>query len=548
VLFSGLGVNQTPTVFIPRDRIEYFVLVHFSQMFLFLPGAYISLLIPTSNQAPTPTGKERDNECKGDFNLITQNVRGLREKKKRIKVFENLKKKKAGIALLQEAHCTKEIETLWKSEWGGDIVFSHGASNSTGVMILFPSGFDITINKTFTDNTGRFIILSVTIQDSKYLLYNVYAPNTKNEHKIFLEELKKTLEMFKSEDYDYVIGGGDWNFTEYDIDRSGGNYTIWQENCATLTEITEKLDIIDIWRVRNPEERRYTFRQKKGGRIIQARLDRLYISDTLQYNVSNVDITPSISSDHLGVVLSIRPIDDKHQNGSSYWKFNNSLLKNKVFTANLKNYIANIKVECNEIVSKQVCWEYLKFKIKTECIKQSKILATARRKEEKELEEQILFLEKKLGNEPTEQLYDTLHDSKAKLEKIHDQKTQSLLIQSRVQHYEEGEKSTKFFLNQIKPNKRKSTIRKLIVVNDDIPEEVSGQKEIMNELKSFYSNLYSEKSNSSTGDWIKNLKQKDLIPQLSPEKNADLAKKVTIEQFEETMKICAKTNLQEMMA
>ena len=359
-------------------------------------GALPSICQSITNQStPTPTRKERDIACKGDFNLITQNVRGLREKKKRIKVFEYLKNKKAGIALVQEAHCTKEIETLWKNEWGGDIVFSHGTSKSTGVMILIPDGFDITINKTFTDNAGRIIILSVTIQDSKYLLYNVYAPNSKNEHNIFLKELKQTLENFKTEDYDYVIGGGDWNFTEYDIDRSGGNYTIWHENSATLTEITEKLDIIDIWRVRNPEERRYTFRQKKGGHIIQARLDRLYISDTLQYNVSNVDISPSISSDHSGVVLSIRPIGDKHQNGSSYWRFNNSLLRNKDFTTNLKNYIIRTKIECNGIVSKQVAWEYLKFKIKTESIKQSKILATARRKEEKELEEQILFLEKK---------------------------------------------------------------------------------------------------------------------------------------------------------
>ena len=46
------------------------------------------------------------------------------------------------------------------------------------------------------------------------------------------------------------------------------------------------------------------------------------------------------------------------------------------------------------------------------------------------------------------------------------------MIQSRVQYYEEGEKSSSFFLNQIKPNKRKSTIRKLM----DDEQEIIDQK------------------------------------------------------------------------
>ena len=62
----------------------------------------------------------------------------------------------------------------------------------------------------------------------------------------------------------------------------------------------------------------------------------------------------------------------------------------------------------------------------------------------------------------------------------------------------------------------------------------------MCELKSFYSNLYSDKTKSSTGDWIKNLKQNDLIPQLSSEKNSELSKEIGIEKFGETIKNCSK--------
>jgi len=129
-----------------------------------------------------------------------------------------------------------------------------------------------------------------------------------------------------------------------------------------------------------------------------------------------------------------------------------------------------------------------------------------------------------------------LDEAKAKLEVIQNYRTQSLIVQSRIQHYEEGEKSTIFFLNQIKQNKTKATIRKLVI--DD--KEITDQEKIMCELKSFYSNLYSNKTKSSTGDWIKNLKEKDLIPQLTPEKNAKLSKEIGIDKFGETIKLCAK--------
>ena len=441
-------------------------------------------------------------ECKGDFDLTTQNAKGLRDKIKRKTVFEHFKKL-GGIIFVQETHGTTSIENQWKSEWGGDIFFSHGASNSRGVMILFPSDFEVTVNKVDTDNDGRMILMTCKIQGTNYLLFNVYGPNSKMDHKLFLEKLKNKLNDISADDYDYIIGGGDWNFTDVDIDRAGGNYTVWQESSTIMEEITENADIIDIWRVRNPDIKRFTFRQKNRGNIIQSRLDRLYISDTLQYNVSQTDIFPSVRSDHSGVRVSIRPTDGKHQNGASFWKFNNSLLKNEEFTTGLKNYIKiDLKNECNDITSKQVKWEFTKFKIKTWSIKMSKKIASNCCKDEKELESQINILEKRLSEDPTENLYDQLNETKTRLEKKHDQKIQSLIIQSRIQHYEEGEKSTKFFLNQIKQNKRKATIRKLVVGENEITEE----KEIMNQLKTFYSNLYSEKPTNNTKNWIKELK------------------------------------------
>ena len=54
-----------------------------------------------------------------DFDLITYNVRGLRDLKKRRKLFNYLKKhsSKQGFIFLQETHSTKEVEKFWKAQW-----------------------------------------------------------------------------------------------------------------------------------------------------------------------------------------------------------------------------------------------------------------------------------------------------------------------------------------------------------------------------------------------------------------------------------------------
>ena len=78
----------------------------------------------------------------------------------------------------------------------------------------------------------------------------------------------------------------------------------------------------------------------------------------------------------------------------------------------------------------------------------SKEIASNRRKKEKILTEKISSLEEALVSQPNEKNFEYLDMCKTELEKIHAQKTLSLIIQSRILFYEDGEKSTKFQLNQ----------------------------------------------------------------------------------------------------
>ena len=240
-----------------------------------------------------------------NFRIISQNVRGLRTNKlKRKTVFEYLKEK-SDIAFLQETHGTTETENTWKDECGCETYFSNGTSSSRGVMIMISKKLEIDVNQQINDSDGRFLMLKCTIQGTKIIIYNVYAPNNKTEHLTFMKYVNSKLNLLDSNEYEYMVGGGDWNFTYENIDRSGGRYDMWENSINEMHEIKENFDLIDIWRVKNPEKVRYTWRRKRP--LIQSRLDRFYISDTMQYNISQVDILPGILSDHSAIILSIKP-------------------------------------------------------------------------------------------------------------------------------------------------------------------------------------------------------------------------------------------------
>ena len=65
--------------------------------------------------------------------------------------------------------------------------------------------------------------------------------------------------------------GGDFNVIfDQDLDGSGGIKKT-KESVKILEDICLEQDLIDIWRVRNPTKKRFTWEQKTP--IIQRRLD-----------------------------------------------------------------------------------------------------------------------------------------------------------------------------------------------------------------------------------------------------------------------------------
>ena len=127
------------------------------------------------------------------------------------------------------------------------------------------------------DNIGRILVIKVKPDDSVFVLVNIYNANTEPEQLHTLNDLINILETFEDVQNKSVVLAGDFNvILNPSIDLKGGKPVIKKKTIAKIIQITENLDLCDIWRICNPKRKRFTFRQHHSTGFIQRRLDYFF--------------------------------------------------------------------------------------------------------------------------------------------------------------------------------------------------------------------------------------------------------------------------------
>ena len=88
----------------------------------------------------------------------------------------------------------------------------------------------------------------------------------------------------------------------------------------------EENGYIDVFRILNENQKKFTSRRINPVKK-QARLDFYLVSEEIFQNVHDTNIIPGYRSDHSGIYLKIKL--HENERGREYWKFNNTLLKDK---------------------------------------------------------------------------------------------------------------------------------------------------------------------------------------------------------------------------
>lgn len=163
-------------------------------------------------------------------------------------------------------------------------------------MVLVRSDLDFNLKSLEADVQGRYVVMEAEVKGSNFWFLNIYAPNKVQEQCHFFDNLNNIIESSIVEKEQKIVIGGDFN-TELgsDFDCSGGNH-FGKGSVKNIPVLCLDYDLVDIWRIRNPETKRFTWRKRNP--LIQRRLDYWLISNVCQEDIEKPDIIPSINSDH----------------------------------------------------------------------------------------------------------------------------------------------------------------------------------------------------------------------------------------------------------
>ena len=461
--------------------------------------------------------------------LLSLNVRGLSNFRKRRAIFTWCRKQKADIIFLQETHSKEITENQWKKEWGSYINFSHGSVNARGVAVLFRNGIDVTIQHELRDAYGRMLLLRALINDKSYTLVNVYGPNKDTEAIKFFQHLSATLRELKLESDDNVIIGGDFNCPlDPTKDKKGGILIPRQHLINSIENIQTEFCLHDIWRIKNPTTLSFTW--SKSSPFIFCRLDYWLISDSLHDLVTQVDIVASIKTDHSAIVLELKDIEENCK-GPGFWKLNTSLLNRQEYVEMITNGMPVWIDEATDLSNNRVKWDWIKFKIKMSSITFSKKISRERQKLEEELNLKYQHALKKFQQNPSDATKLEIEKLKREIETLYDEKVEGIIVRSRARWHEHGEKNSKYFLNLEKRNNIKKHIRKLYISGTISTNPF----QILNAQKSFYSKLYERQQTHQDNDTAGRFFENPNISKLSEELRTSCEGEITVDECEKIL-------------
>ena len=374
---------------------------------------------------------------------------------------------------------------MFKSEWHRQVLFSHGTSAARGVCIYLKKDLQYRVQQTFVDVNGRYVIVELEHCDNpqkRVTICNIYVPNNDNAN-FFMDVIKGTVNMSSD-----LIIIGDFNLVmNVQIDRVGSMYNN-NKSLAVLEEIMNDLSLIDIWRIRNPDEKTYSWMRTRPT-YIASRLDYALIAQGLAQSCVNTSYLPGIRTDHRAFYVGIEQIHNER--GSGYLKLNNSLLEKIEFVQEMNKVIEDTIQEANNLDAIEK-WIYLS-KIMTESCKDiSKQYACERNIAISQLSEKIIELQHKLdqnlNNEKLNyQIDNMLTRSQQDMEDLLHEKTKGSIFRTKTRWHELGEKNSKFFFSLEKARYSARVCNKLIDSNE---QEITEMHQILEMQHEYFKKLY----------------------------------------------------------
>ena len=388
---------------------------------------------------------------------------------------------KYDIVIFQETHSTESTAQVWANEWGGEVIFSHGETNARGIAMFIRKNPKFIVEDIERDKAGRYIIFNIEENREKVSCVAIYAPN--QDRPEFFKDIAKRLQNRREK----KLIVGDFNVV---LDVEKDRLNTYYNNQKAKEEILNLMDeymLTEIWRDRNPESKMFSWTNKRSiddPRVRASRIDYALISYGLDQNVEHCTYVSSTHTDHRAylIVVDLNPIE----RGTGFWKFNSSLLRDKDFLHQMGRKLEEIVVECESMDPKET-WERIKTKVKVESQKYSRNKSQDDQLIIAQLSEVINEMEDRMPLPKEEN--GILEQSRIDLEEKLEERIKGIMFRSKTKWFEEGEKTTKYFLSLEKARYNAKTCTCIYDTEGKLTQDT---KKILEVQTQFYQELYSE--------------------------------------------------------
>lgn len=318
------------------------------------------------------------------LNIVSLNVRGLRDLTKRKALFLFCKRTDADLIFLQETHSCDSDCKFWKSQWGNSIYLDHGSNHSAGLMI-FSHKFKGDVIESASSKEGRWLLLVVKVENLIFFLCNVYGYNSRNCNKVLLSDLAaKMLDLQKKYTNTQLIVAGDFSETPDNfMDHLPPRLSQGVQTNGIISSFCSQLSLVDAWRFFNNTVQDFTWCNRP--KTLRSRIDFFLISHPLLQHVKKVSHHHAPLTDHKMISLKLLTSNSSH-GCRGYWKMNCSLLNDATFNLSVEDCL-NECFHSDTFTSYGHKWELFKYKVRALAIKRSKEL-----KKNTLLKESILML------------------------------------------------------------------------------------------------------------------------------------------------------------
>jgi len=477
--------------------------------------------------------------ARSNLSFTTFNCRGLKEigKFRRLMSKINQLLDQGRVVALQETHRLDDrlIQNYCKHKY----VRNCEEENKAGVILFFNNNFEL--NRKITDEQSRYIIAVIENTTIKLIVGNVYFPNDHRCAYSFGEEYYRQIRNTQA-DYPehYVVTMGDYNACfglEDSIQRV--NTKVEADLTKMLRNQNEVCELGDTYRL---SHRQGGFTWKRGSCF--SRLDYIFMSNYLMGRILKVETNWSFEkSDHAAVSCFLN-IDEKVKKGPGIARLNGRLLDNKELKESIRKKIVELAGQIIPSWNPHIKLEYMKMSIRSAFAEVASEINRTKKNEISELEIQINSLNRlreecvmapKIDAIRLNRIEETINEMDNMINEVRNKYSEDIAFKAGAKWYEEGEKSSKYFLGLLK----KRTEQKLIDGLIEGETEINSKEGIMECITKFYRKLYDSGEvvdEQVDGSFFDNCPKLDV-------KNRDLLEReITLEELKESLKGCKETS------